>query len=213
MRPVDVSMISTDGCARDVMVITRMRFEQEAELGRTALASESAGPGEAPRAALRRGVSFDHLVGERQELTWTTQRQITLTSPFQNAITTLTLGFPPSSVSSCTATRITTLGFFARAFAHSRSTISAFSTSVSRRRVNILRDKWLRPRRAAEQRDEHAAVQRRDHSMTSSARASTVAGTSRPSALAVLRFTIRSNLVGCCTGSSAGFSPFRMRST
>src|ERR1700745_3361560 len=30
----------------------------------------------------------------------TTQRQITLTSPFQNAITTLTLGFPPSSVSS-----------------------------------------------------------------------------------------------------------------
>jgi hypothetical protein len=34
MRPVDVNMISTDGCARDVMAITRMRFVQEAELGR-----------------------------------------------------------------------------------------------------------------------------------------------------------------------------------
>jgi hypothetical protein len=33
---------------------------------------------------------------------------------------------------------ITTLGFFARAFAHSRSIISAFSTSVSRRCMNIL---------------------------------------------------------------------------
>ena len=117
------------------------------------------------KARLRTGVttqvdrtaSFDHLVGERQELTWTTQRQITLTSPFQNAITTLTLGFPPSSVSSCTATCITTLGFFARAFAHSRSIISAFSTSVSRRRMNILRDKWPRCRRAAEKRDERAA--------------------------------------------------------
>src|SRR5262249_12110406 len=74
----------------------------------------------------------ERAVGARQELTWTTQRQITLTSPFQNAITTLTLGFPPSSVSSCTVTRITTLGFFARAFVHSRSIISAFSTSVSR---------------------------------------------------------------------------------
>jgi hypothetical protein len=31
----------------------------------------------------------------QQELTWTTQRQITLTSTFQNAITTLILGFPP----------------------------------------------------------------------------------------------------------------------
>jgi len=85
------------------------------------------------------------------------QRQITVTSPFQNAITTLTLGFPPSSVSSCTVTRTTTLGLFARAFAHSRSIISAFSTSVSRRRMNILRDKWPCSRRTAEQRDELAA--------------------------------------------------------
>src|SRR6266851_2131331 len=106
----------------------------------------------------------------QQELTWTTQRQITFTSTFQNAITTLTLGFPPSSVSSCTVTRITTLGFFARAFAHSRSIISAFSTSVSRRCMNILHDKWPRGRRTAEHRDELAAP----HSITSSARASMV---------------------------------------
>jgi hypothetical protein len=36
MRPVDISMTSTDGCARDVMAVTRMRFVQEAELGRAA---------------------------------------------------------------------------------------------------------------------------------------------------------------------------------
>jgi hypothetical protein len=38
-------------------------------------------------------------------------------------------------------------------------------------------------------------------------------GTVRPSALAVLRFTAISNLVGNCTGRSPGFSPRRMRST
>src|SRR5262245_6800320 len=51
------------------------------------------------------------------------------------------------------------------------------------------------------------------HSITSSARASSVGGTSRPSALAVLRFTTSSYFVGACTGRSAGFSPLRMRST
>jgi hypothetical protein len=61
-----------------------------------------------------------------------------------NAITALTLGFPLSSVSSWTLTRITTLGFLARAFAHSRSIISAFSISVSSRFMDILHDK---PRR------------------------------------------------------------------
>src|SRR5262249_55545181 len=40
-----------------------------------------------------------------------------------------------------------------------------------------------------------------------------VAGTSRPSALAVLRLMSSSYLVGACTGKSAGFSPLRMRST
>src|SRR5262245_50686246 len=63
--------------------------------------------------------------------------------------------------------------------------------------------------RAAEQRDECAAV----HSITSSASASSRSGTFRPSALAVLRLITSSNLVGCTTGRSAGFSPLRMRPT
>ena len=48
---------------------------------------------------------------------------------------------------------------------------------------------------------------------TSSARASSVGGTSRPSAFAVLRLITSSNLVGACTGRSAGFVPLKMRST
>ncbi len=51
------------------------------------------------------------------------------------------------------------------------------------------------------------------YSITSSARASSGGGTSRPSALAVLRLIASSYLVGACTGRSAGFSPLRMRST
>src|SRR6516165_3081909 len=56
----------------------------------------------------------------------------------EKAITTLTRGFPLSSVSSCTGTRIITSGFFARAFAHSCSIISNFSVSVSICCINIL---------------------------------------------------------------------------
>src|SRR5438105_1035734 len=63
--------------------------------------------------------------------------------------------------------------------------------------------------RAANKCDELAP----SHSITSSARASTVAGTSRPSALAVLRLITVSYLVGACTGRSAGISPLRIRST
>src|SRR6516164_8060277 len=55
----------------------------------------------------------------------------------EKAITTLTRGFPLSSVSSCTFTRIITSGFFARAFAHWCSIISNFSVSVSIRCINI----------------------------------------------------------------------------
>src|SRR6476619_8538843 len=75
----------------------------------------------------------------------------------------------------------------------------------------LLRMRCERPRRrrAAEQRDELATP----HSITSSARASSVSGTVRPSAFAVLRLMINSNFVGACTGRSAGFSPLRMRST
>jgi hypothetical protein len=53
----------------------------------------------------------------------------------------------------------------------------------------------------------------RGYSMTSSARASSVGGTSRPSTLAVVRLMTRSNLVGCSTGISAGFVPRRILST
>ena len=59
----------------------------------------------------------------------------------------------------------------------------------------LLRPRRDRPRRrrAAEQRDELAPF----HSITSSARASSDGGTSRPSAFAVLRLITSSNLVGC----------------
>src|SRR5262249_27954178 len=50
------------------------------------------------------------------------------------------------------------------------------------------------------------------HSITSSARAKNVSGIVRPSALAVLRLTTGSNLVGCSTGISAGFTPRRILS-
>jgi hypothetical protein len=42
------------------------------------------------------------------------------------------------------------------------------------------------------------------YSITSLARESSVAGTSRPSAFAVLRLITNSNLVGCMTGRSSG---------
>src|SRR6516225_8938852 len=65
-----------------------------------------------------------------------------------------------------------------------------------------------RPRcRAAEPRDEGAPF----HSMTSSAVASSDGGTSMPSAFAVFRLMISSNLLGRITGKSAGFSPLRIR--
>src|SRR5262249_54449557 len=68
-------------------------------------------------------------------------------------------------------------------------------------------------RRAADERDELAAFHLRDHSITSSARASSVGGTSRPSIRAVFRLITSSNFVGCWTGKSPGFAPRRTRST
>src|SRR5262249_54531672 len=81
--------------------------------------------------------------------------------------------------------------------------------SDARHRAGLLRARRERPgdSRAAEQTDELAFV----HSITSSASASTLSGTSRPRAFAVLRFMIISNLVGSSTGRSAGLSPLRMR--
>jgi hypothetical protein len=75
------------------------------------------------------------------------------------------------------------------------------------RDLSRLRRDRPRRRRSAEQRDELAAL----HSITSSARPISGSGTAMPSALAVLRLMISSNLVGCWTGMSAGFSPFRIR--
>src|SRR5262245_35106194 len=75
--------------------------------------------------------------------------------------------------------------------------------------LSLLRSHHDRPRRsAAEQRDELAAPH---HSITSSARASSLSGIWRPSVLAVLRLITRSNLVGCWMGSSPGFSPLSTR--
>jgi hypothetical protein len=51
------------------------------------------------------------------------------------------------------------------------------------------------------------------YSMISSARASSDGSTVSPSAFAVLRLMIRSNFVGCSTGRSPGFAPFRILST
>src|SRR6516162_7029778 len=61
------------------------------------------------------------------------------------------------------------------------------------RHRRLLRTHRERPRcRAADQRDERAAP----HSITSSARSGNAGGILNPSALAVLRFTTSSNLVG-----------------
>src|SRR6516162_1509467 len=56
-------------------------------------------------------------------------------------------------------------------------------------------DQHPRDRRPTEQRDKIASFHLRGHSITSSARASRIGGTSRPSALAVFRLMINSNLV------------------
>src|SRR5262249_39052662 len=50
-------------------------------------------------------------------------------------------------------------------------------------------------------------------SSSSSARRISPGGISSPSALAVLRLTTISSLVGCSTGSSAGCAPLRLSST
>src|SRR5262249_34312941 len=74
----------------------------------------------------------------------------------------------------------------------------------------LLRPRRERPRRcrAAEQRDCLAA---RLHSITSSARASSIAGMSRRRARAVGRLMTSSNLLDRTTGRSAGLVPLRMR--
>ena len=50
---------------------------------------------------------------------------------------------------------------------------------------------------------------RSTYSMTSSAVASSIGGTVRPSILAVEALMTSSNLLDCTTGKSAGFAPLR----
>jgi hypothetical protein len=61
--------------------------------------------------------------------------------------------------------------------------------------------------------DEHRARASTRYWMTWSARCRSVSGIVKPSALAVLRLINSSNLVGCSTGRSLGFAPFKIRST
>jgi hypothetical protein len=78
------------------------------------------------------------------------------------------------------------------------------------RHGRLLRPRRERPcHRAAEQRHELPTR----HSMTSSARASSVGGAVRPSALAVLRLITNSSLEGSSIGRSPGRVPFKIRST
>src|SRR5262249_8242484 len=75
----------------------------------------------------------------------------------------------------------------------------------------LLRARRERPRSrcAADELDELAPV----HSITSSPRSRNSRLTVNPSIRAVLRFTTRSNLLGCSIGISAGFVPLKILST
>src|SRR5256886_15446894 len=61
-------------------------------------------------------------------------------------------------------------------------------------------------RRCRSQHSKQADERAPPHSITSSASASNLSGTSSPSALAAFRLMTNSNLVGCVTGKSAGVS-------
>src|SRR5260370_41047184 len=87
--------------------------------------------------------------------------------------------------------------------------------SVYSLRLQLLANRfsWAHGRRAAEQRDELAALQRRDHSITSSARNKIAVGNSMPIALAVLRFTANSNLFGCSIRKAPTLAPLTILAT
>src|SRR5215472_16835712 len=97
-----------------------------------------------------------------------------------------------------------------------RSTSSGFGDHVGREYRSDDRDpSWLcqvlRQRGSACGRKQQTDCEiPTPHSMTSSARARIDGGTVRPSALAVLKLTTSSNIVGCWTGRSAGFTPARI---
>src|SRR6187401_3278966 len=80
-------------------------------------------------------------------------------------------------------------------------------------RIAACKRTFVRHRRWSEKCQEatYALQQIAAYSITSSAIASSPGGKLRPNALAVLRLITSSNLVGCMTGRSEGFSPLRMR--
>src|SRR4029077_17055874 len=75
-----------------------------------------------------------------------------------------------------------------------------------RRRLLLRAQRTRRRQRSAQQQHQLTPV----HSMTSSARARIEGGTVRPRALAVLRLTTSSNVVGCWTGRLACLAPLRI---
>src|SRR5262249_3813061 len=114
----------------------------------------------------------------------------------------------------CDIAALDTVGFFETMpdrVERAGFTIGAVKQADHRHR-RLLRPRRGRPRdrRATEHRDEIAPV---PHSITSPGRHRNDPGIVRPSALAVVRFTTRSNLVGCSTGMSPGFAPRRILST
>src|SRR5262249_50463702 len=105
---------------------------------------------------------------------------------------------------------------FAQALAECRprqlGRLGRCSVEISDHRYRrLLRARCERPRcRAAEQRDELAALHCCGHSITSSAKTSNFGGISRPSAFAVFWLITNSNLVGWITGKSPGLAPLRI---
>src|SRR6516225_1550945 len=73
--------------------------------------------------------------------------------------------------------------------------------------------KALDPNRPIREADSCSAAKQHPYSITSWACAMSAGGSSRPSALAVVRFMMKSNLVGCSTGMSPGLAPRRILST
>ena len=94
------------------------------------------------------------------------------------------------------------------------SCLGAFRTPAASARGGIVIPGVQKPAhstQAAVSRCSNMRGQSQTYSITSSARASSVGGTSRPRPFAVLRLMTISKIVGWITGRSAGFSPLRMR--
>src|SRR5947209_14500373 len=97
----------------------------------------------------------------------------------------------------------TTLWHFdAAEWAPSTASIAPQATGQGRGACPLLLQFLTSRSAAAERRDVPTGDIGESYSITSSARASSVGGTSRPSALAVLRLMTSSNFVGCSTGRS-----------